>query len=104
MGAGNRLSEPFSDASRFEVYTAGQKRRVTPQIKREFKRRAAVDPVIGHLKAEHRILAGSTAFVLSATTSSVTAPTSIPTRTAPAYKLGLEGIVSKRLGAQSDRI
>ena len=57
MGAGNRLSEPFSDASRFEVYTAGQKRRVTPQIKREFKRRAAVDPVIGHLKAEHRILA-----------------------------------------------
>jgi hypothetical protein len=63
MGAGNRLSEPFSDASRFEVYTAGQKRRVTPQIKREFKRRAAVDPVIGHLKAEHRILAGSTAFV-----------------------------------------
>jgi hypothetical protein len=102
MGAGNRLSEPFSDASRFKVYTAGQKRRVTPQIKREFKRRAAVDPVIGHLK--HRILAGSTAFVLSATTSSVTAPTSIPTRTAPAYKLGLEGIVSKRLGAQSDRI
>ena len=30
-------------------------RRVTPQIKREFKRRAAVEPVIGHLKAEHRM-------------------------------------------------
>ena len=42
MGAGNRLSEPFSDASRFEVYTASQKRRAKPQIKREFKRRAAV--------------------------------------------------------------
>ena len=28
---------------------------VTPQIKREFKRRAAVEPVIGHLKAEHRM-------------------------------------------------
>jgi len=40
---------------RFQVYTAGQKRRVTPQIKREFKRRAAVEPVIGHLKAEHRM-------------------------------------------------
>jgi hypothetical protein len=36
-------------------YTAGQKRRVTPQIKREFKRRAAVEPVIGLLKAEHRM-------------------------------------------------
>jgi hypothetical protein len=26
---------------KFKVYTSGQKRRVTPQIKREFKRRAA---------------------------------------------------------------
>jgi hypothetical protein len=32
----------------------GQKRRVTTQIKREFKRRAAIEPVIGHLKAHHR--------------------------------------------------
>jgi IS5 family transposase len=38
-----------------KVYTAGQQRRVTPQIKREMKRRAAVEPVIGHLKAEHRM-------------------------------------------------
>jgi hypothetical protein len=28
---------------KFKVYTAGQKRRVTPQIKREFKRRAAIE-------------------------------------------------------------
>ena len=40
---------------KFKVYTAGQKRRVTPQIKREFKRRAAIEPVIGHLKEEHRM-------------------------------------------------
>ena len=40
---------------RFKIYTAGQKRLVTPQIKREFKRRAAVEPVIGHLKAKHRM-------------------------------------------------
>ena len=40
---------------KFRVFTAGQKRRVTPQIKREFKRRAAIEPVIGHLKAEHRM-------------------------------------------------
>jgi hypothetical protein len=29
---------------KFKVYTSGQKRRVTPQIKREFKRRAAIEP------------------------------------------------------------
>jgi transposase, IS5 family len=40
---------------RFKVYTSGQKRRMTDQIKRELRRRAAVEPVIGHLKAEHRM-------------------------------------------------
>ena len=30
-------------------------RRVTKTIRREMKRRAAVEPVIGHLKAEHRL-------------------------------------------------
>jgi len=40
---------------RFQVYTAGQKRRVTPEIKRAFKRRAAIEPVIGHLKDDHRM-------------------------------------------------
>ncbi|MET4037943.1 hypothetical protein ABMB68_009457 [Bradyrhizobium sp. RT4a] len=28
---------------------------MTPKIKRELRRRAAVEPVIGHLKAEHRM-------------------------------------------------
>src|SRR6266496_354264 len=40
---------------KFRVYTAGQKRRLTPQIKRELKRRAAIEPVIGHLKEDHRM-------------------------------------------------
>jgi transposase, IS5 family len=40
---------------KFKVYTARQKRRVTPAVKREMKRRAAVEPVIGHLKEEHRM-------------------------------------------------
>ena len=48
---------------KFKVYTSGQKRRVTPAIKREMKRRAAIEPVIGHIKNEHRMdrnyLAGS---------------------------------------------
>ena len=38
-----------------KVYTSGQKRGVTQQIKREMKRRAAIEPVIGHLKADHRM-------------------------------------------------
>ena len=40
---------------KFRVYTAGQKRRVTPAIKRQMKRRSAVEPVIGHIKSEHRM-------------------------------------------------
>jgi len=30
-------------------------RRVTAPIRREMRRRAAVEPVIGHIKAEHRM-------------------------------------------------
>lgn len=33
---------------------SGQKRRVTPAIKRQMRRRCAIEPVIGHIKAEHR--------------------------------------------------
>lgn len=40
---------------KLKVYTQGQKRRMTGQIRRELKRRSAVEPVIGHLKAEHRM-------------------------------------------------
>ena len=40
---------------KFKIYTSRQKRRVTPAIKREMRRRAAVEPVIGHLKDEHRM-------------------------------------------------
>jgi hypothetical protein len=61
---GNVLDRIIADAYRahnapaehkFSVYTAGQKRRVNQQIKREFKRRAAIEPVIGHLKDDHRM-------------------------------------------------
>jgi transposase, IS5 family len=55
---GNVLDRCITDAGyrghnappdyKFKIYTTGQKRRVTPQIKREFKRRAAIEPVIGH--------------------------------------------------------
>ena len=37
------------------VWISGQVRGVTRSIRREMRRRAAVEPVIGHLKAEHRL-------------------------------------------------
>jgi len=40
---------------RFKVWISGQIRRVTKAIRREMRRRAAVEPVIGHLKDDHRM-------------------------------------------------
>jgi IS5 family transposase len=37
------------------VFPSGQKRGVTEKIKRELRRRSAVEPVIGHLKSDHRM-------------------------------------------------
>ncbi len=37
------------------MFTGGQKRGVTDQIRRELRRRSAVEPVIGHLKDGHRM-------------------------------------------------
>jgi IS5 family transposase len=41
--------------NRFQVWISGQVRRTTATLRREMKRRAAIEPVIGHLKAEHRM-------------------------------------------------
>ena len=41
--------------NRFKVWITGRVRNTTAAIKREMKRRAAVEPVIGHIKAEHRM-------------------------------------------------
>jgi transposase, IS5 family len=40
---------------RFRVWITGQVRRVSKAIRREMRRRAAIEPVIGHVKAEHRM-------------------------------------------------
>ena len=40
---------------KMKVYISGQKRGVTDTIKRDLRRRSAVEPVIGHAKAEHRM-------------------------------------------------
>ena len=40
---------------KFKVYISGQRRRVTETIKRQLRRRSAVEPVIGHAKTEHRM-------------------------------------------------
>ncbi|HEU4962082.1 MAG TPA: IS5 family transposase, partial [Sphingomonas sp.] len=53
---GHRLTERH-------VFIAGQRRGLTPTIKRELKRRSAIEPVIGHMKNDGRLgrnfLAGS---------------------------------------------
>src|SRR2546427_9143420 len=40
---------------RFKVWITGQVRRGTKVIRRQMRRRAAIEPVIGHVKAEHRM-------------------------------------------------
>jgi len=40
---------------KMKVYISGQKRGVTEAIKRDLRRRSAVEPVIGHAKSEHRM-------------------------------------------------
>ena len=40
---------------KFKVWITGQVRRVTKVIRRQMRRRAAIEPVIGHVKAEHRM-------------------------------------------------
>lgn len=62
---GNRIERILADAGyrghnaplshKFKAFTSGQKRRMTPAIKREMRRRAAVEPVIGHIKYGHRM-------------------------------------------------
>lgn len=41
--------------NRFRVWISGQVRRVTKAIRREMRRRAAIEPVIGHIKSDHRM-------------------------------------------------
>jgi IS5 family transposase len=48
---GHGLALPYA----LRVFVSGQKRGVTPALRRELKRRSAVEPVIGHLKSDHRM-------------------------------------------------
>ena len=62
---GNEIKRLLADAGyrghnapethRFRVFTAGQKRGVTDTIKKMMRRRSAIEPVIGHVKNEHRM-------------------------------------------------
>jgi transposase, IS5 family len=40
---------------KFRAWISGQVRRVIKAIRREMRRRATVEPMIGHIKAEHRM-------------------------------------------------
>jgi hypothetical protein len=46
---------PKSRWYKFKVYISGQRPRVTEAIKRQLRRRSAIEPVFGHAKAEHRM-------------------------------------------------
>jgi IS5 family transposase len=48
---GHGCPRPWS----LRVFIAGQKRRVTDAIRCQLRRRSAVEPVIGHMKSEHRM-------------------------------------------------
>jgi hypothetical protein len=52
---GDRGYRGHNYPDRFKVWISGQVRRVTKAIRREMRRRAAVEPVIGHLKDDHRM-------------------------------------------------
>jgi transposase, IS5 family len=62
---GNTIQRLFADKGyrghnapldyKFRIFISGQKRRTNPKIKREMRRRSAIEPVIGHLKADHRM-------------------------------------------------
>jgi len=43
------------ETHKFRVFTQGQKRGVSDGVKKMMKRRAAIEPVIGHIKNEHRM-------------------------------------------------
>lgn len=43
------------EAYKFRIYISGQRRGVTEAIKRDLRRRSAVEPVIGHAKSDHRM-------------------------------------------------
>lgn len=52
---GDKGNRGHNYPDRFKVWISGQVRRVTKAIRREMRRRAAVEPVIGHLKDDHRM-------------------------------------------------
>ena len=62
---GNGIERVLADAGyrghnaplsqKFKVFTSGQKRRMTLAVKREMKWRAAVEPVINHIKNDHHM-------------------------------------------------
>ena len=41
--------------NKFKVYKSGQKRGITPTIKKELRRRSAIEAVIGHMKTDGRL-------------------------------------------------
>jgi transposase, IS5 family len=52
---GDKGYRSHNPPDRFRVWIDGQVHRVSKAIRREMRRRAAIAPVIGHLKSDHRM-------------------------------------------------
>jgi transposase, IS5 family len=50
-----RATKPHDYAKKERVFIAGQRRGLTPSIKRELRRRSAIEPMIGHMKEDGRL-------------------------------------------------
>lgn len=58
----------------FKVHVAGYRRGLTKAVKRALRRRAAIEPVIGHLKTDHRMGRNFLAFAQGDANNAVLAP------------------------------
>jgi IS5 family transposase len=47
--------DPVDCPNKFRVFKSGQKRGITPTIKKELRRRSAIEAVIGHMKTDGRL-------------------------------------------------
>lgn len=62
----------------FKVHVAGYRRGLTKAIKRALRRRAAVEPVIGHLKQDHRMGRNFLTFSKATPTTPCSPPSATP--------------------------
>ena len=93
------------DADKQRVFLSGQKRGVRPTIRREIRRRAGIEPVIGHIEQDGISAAiSSPAPPATPSTSSSPPPATASASSAPGCSAPTALLPSPQLIARSDRI